>query len=106
MKKTGQSIISEKQLKSGKRLRERRERLKEKYADRNGIGIFTQRYVSKILNVSVSAISKHEKGYLCPSLDQYFIYCKIYDCDMNYLTGMTDEWKPYPKEKDQTVYQE
>ncbi|MDO4491770.1 MAG: helix-turn-helix transcriptional regulator [Lachnospiraceae bacterium] len=59
--------------------------------------LFSQEYVAKKLNVDRSTVSKHERGEMPPTVAQFFQYGAIYNCDVYYLMGLTEEEKPFPE---------
>ncbi len=53
--------------------------------------------ISKLLNVSQVAYSYYEIGKRQLPIDLLIKLAKFYDTSTDYLLGLTDERKPYPK---------
>ena len=59
----------------------------------------TQSEVAKMLNISQTNYSKYELGKINIPLETLKKLALIYDTSIDYLLGLTDEKKPYPKIK-------
>ena len=57
----------------------------------------TQEDVAEYLNVSQNTYSQYETGTLRFSLEVVIKLALYYDTSMDYLVGLTDERKPYPR---------
>lgn len=57
----------------------------------------TQSQVSKILNISQTNYSKYELGKINIPIETLKKLSIIFNTSIDYLLGMTDEVKPYPK---------
>ena len=65
---------------------------------RNDRGL-TQEQVAKLLNVSQNTYSQYEIGVTRYPLDAVVELAKFYDVSIDYLVGLTDEPKPYPRRR-------
>lgn len=68
-------------------------RIKEIREDKD----LTQSEVAKILNVTQVAYSYYELGKRQLPIDLLIKLAKFYNISTDYLLGLTDERKPYPK---------
>ena len=68
-------------------------RIKEIREDKD----LTQSEVAKILNVTQVAYSYYELGKRQLPIDLLIRLAKFYNTSTDYLLGLTDERKPYPK---------
>ncbi len=59
----------------------------------------TQEQVAKILNVKQNTYSQYEIGLVSFPLEAVMKLAVFYDVSMDYLVGLTDEPKPYPRKK-------
>ncbi len=59
----------------------------------------TQEQVAKILNVKQNTYSQYEIGTISFPLDYVIKLAVFYDVSIDYLVGLTDEPKPYPRKK-------
>lgn len=57
----------------------------------------TQAEVSKLLNISQTNYSKYELGKINIPIETLKKLSIIFNTSIDYLLGMTDEVKPYPK---------
>lgn len=69
------------------------ERLKEIREDRD----LLQKDIAKILNIPQQNYSRYELGIIKMPIDKYVILAKYYNVSIDYLVGITDNKKPYPK---------
>lgn len=56
-----------------------------------------QEQVADALGVTKTAISSYERGARRPRFDMLDNLADFYDVDLNYLTGSSNERKPYPR---------
>jgi len=59
----------------------------------------TQEQVAKVLNVKQNTYSQYEIGILSFPLDAVIKLAIFYDVSIDYMVGLTDEPKPYPRKK-------
>ena len=59
----------------------------------------SQDEIGKILNVKQNTYSQYEIGVLNYPLDVVIKLAEFYGTSVDYLLGLTDEKKPYPKSK-------
>ena len=59
----------------------------------------TQADVARLLNVSQNTYSQYEIGVMRYPLDAVVELAKFYDVSIDYLVGLTDEPKPYPRRR-------
>ena len=69
------------------------ERLKEIREDKG----YTQTEIAKILHTTQQQYSKYELGIQIIPLEKIVILAKFYQTSVDYLIGLTDIRKPYPK---------
>ena len=69
------------------------ERLKEIREDK----AYTQTDIAKILHTTQQQYSKYELGIQIIPLEKIVILAKLYQTSVDYLIGLTDVRKPYPK---------
>ena len=71
------------------------------YAERiKGLRIdkdWNQTQVAKILRVGQKTYSDYELKKTRLPVDSLIILAKLYDVDLNYICGISDEKRPYPK---------
>ena len=60
---------------------------------------YTQREIAEYLHCDQSDYSKYERGQRNIPLRALHKLADLYDTSIDYLTGRTDEIKPYPKRK-------
>ena len=65
---------------------------------RNDRGL-TQEDVAKILHISQNTYSQYEIGTTRYPLDAVVTLAEFYGVSVDYLVGLTDEQKPYPRKK-------
>ncbi|WP_418973008.1 helix-turn-helix domain-containing protein [Allofournierella sp.] len=58
----------------------------------------TQSEIAKILFIRQSAYSKYELGKACIPLKSLFTLARFYNVSVDYISGASDEKRPYPKE--------
>lgn len=68
-------------------------RLREIREDRN----YSQRDIARVLHVPQQNYSRYELGIVRMPIEKYVILAKFYRVSVDYLIGLTDEIKPYPK---------
>lgn len=68
-------------------------RLKEIRQDKD----LYQKNIAQILNTSQKQYSLYETGIRLIPIDKLVILAKYYNTSTDYLLGLTDERKPYPK---------
>ena len=73
------------------------ERIRDLRIDRG----LTQEAVAKILHVSQNTYSQYEIGRSRYPLDAVVKLAEFYGVSMDYLVGLTDEQKPYPRKRKQ-----
>ena len=71
------------------------ERIRDLRIDRG----LTQEAVAKILHVSQNTYSQYEIGISRYPLDAVVKLAEFYGVSMDYLVGLTDEQKPYPRKR-------
>lgn len=71
------------------------DRLKEIRQDRD----LQQKDIAKILKTSQVQYSRYERGIRSIPIDKLALLAKYYDVSVDYLLGLTNERKPYPKSK-------
>ncbi len=59
----------------------------------------TQEQVAKVLNVKQNTYSQYEIGILSFPLEAVIKLAEFYEVSVDYLVGLTDEPKPYPRKK-------
>ena len=70
-------------------------RLKDIRKDRD----LTQKDIAKILNTSQVQYSRYEMGIRLLPIDKLVTLANYYNVSTDYLIGLTNERKPYPKAK-------
>lgn len=58
---------------------------------------YTQEYVAKILNVGQRTYADYELGKTRIPLDSMIKLAKLYNVDMNYICGISEKKKEFPK---------
>ncbi len=71
------------------------DRLKEIRQDRD----LQQVDIAKVLKTSQVQYSRYERGIRIMPIDKIAMLAKFYDVSIDYLLGLTDIRKPYPKSK-------
>ena len=56
-----------------------------------------QKDVAKILNISQTNYSKYELGKINIPIDTLIKLALFFDTNIDYILGLTDESKPYPR---------
>ena len=69
------------------------ERLKEIREDKD----YKQSDIAKVLNTTQQQYSKYELGLQVIPVERLVKLAKFYNTSVDYLIGLTNEWKPYPK---------
>jgi len=57
----------------------------------------TQEALAKILNTTQRKISRLETGEAEPNIEDLKMLCHFYNVPADYILGLTDERKPYPR---------
>ena len=70
-------------------------RLKDIRKDRD----LSQKTIAKVLNTSQVQYSRYEMGIRLIPIDKLVILANYYNVSTDYLLGLTNERKPYPKVK-------
>lgn len=60
---------------------------------------FIQKDIAKILDITQSQYSLYENNLRSIPIKKLIILAKYYDVSVDYLLGLTNERKPYPKIK-------
>ena len=71
------------------------ERLKEIREDKD----YKQMEIAKYLKVTQAQYSRYEMGINIIPIEKIALLAKLYDTSIDYLMGLTDERKPYPRRK-------
>lgn len=61
----------------------------------------TQKQMAQLLNCTQQTYSRYETGEILIDINQLIKLAKFYDTSLDYIVGLTDEIKPYPKTKKQ-----
>lgn len=69
------------------------ERIRELREDND----YTQSTVAIVIHVAQTTYSDYEKGRMKNSLEWVIALAKLYDVDMNYIKGISDVKKVFPK---------
>lgn len=69
------------------------QRLKEIREDRD----LTQKEICKLLNISQVVYSRYETGIRLIPIDKLVKLAEYYKVSIDYILGLTDEMKPYPR---------
>lgn len=59
----------------------------------------TQEDCAKIAYISKNSYIRYEKNERVPPLDTIIIFAEYYRTSLDYIAGITDEIKPYPRKK-------
>ena len=70
-------------------------RFKDIREDRN----LLQTDIAKVLNTTQCQYSLYENGIRSMPIEKLIILAKYYDVSVDYILGLTNERKPYPKAK-------
>ena len=57
---------------------------------------YTQTQIANILNIGQRTYADYELGKTRISIDSLIKLAKFYDVDMNYISGTSNEKKPFP----------
>lgn len=57
----------------------------------------TQHYIATILHVAQTTYSDYEKGKVRIPLECLIKLAKLYDVNLDYIAGISDEKNPFPK---------
>ena len=57
----------------------------------------TQEQCAKIAYISKNSYIRYEKGERIPPLDTMIAFAKYYQTSIDYISGITNEKKPYPR---------
>lgn len=71
------------------------ERLKEIREDKD----YKQIEIAEYLKITQAQYSRYEMGINTIPIEKIAMPAKFYDTSVDYLLGLTDERKPYPKKK-------
>lgn len=71
------------------------ERLKEIREDKD----YKQIEIAEYLKITQAQYSRYEMGINTIPIEKIAMLAKLYDTSVDYLLGLTDERKPYPKKK-------
>ena len=71
------------------------DRLREIRQDRD----YSQTDIAKVLHMSQVQYSRYENGLRSIPIDKLAILAKFYGVSIDYLLGLTNERKPYPRVK-------
>lgn len=61
---------------------------------------YTQKYIADLLFIKQNTYSQYETGQRQLPLDFLIKLAIIYDTSTDYILGLTDEKKPYPRNED------
>lgn len=59
----------------------------------------TQKQMAKLLNCTQQTYSRYETGEILIDIHQLVKLANFYNTSLDYIVGLTDEMKPYPKTK-------
>lgn len=59
----------------------------------------TQKQISKILNCTQQTYSRYETGEITININDIIKLAEFYNTSTDYLLGLTNEKKPYPRRK-------
>lgn len=65
---------------------------------------YTQIQIAKILNVGQRTYADYELGKTRIPVDSLIKLAKYYDVDMNYITGVSNNKKPFPRSQIICIY--
>ena len=57
----------------------------------------TQTHIAKLLNIKQNTYSKYESGVRQIPIDTLVKLCKFYNTSVDYIIGLTNEKRPYPR---------
>lgn len=58
---------------------------------------FSQKYIASVLHVAQTTYSDYEKGKVRIPLDSVIILAELYDVNLDYISGISNEKIPFPK---------
>lgn len=59
----------------------------------------TQKQISKLLNCTQQTYSRYETGEITIDINNLIKLAEFYNTSTDYLLGLTEETKPYPRKK-------
>ena len=57
----------------------------------------TQTHIAKLLNIIQNTYSQYESGVRQIPIDTLVKLCKFYNTSVDYIIGLTNEKRPYPR---------
>ena len=57
----------------------------------------TQTHIAKLLNIKKNTYSQYESGVRQIPIDTLVKLCKFYNTSVDYIIGLTNEKRPYPR---------
>lgn len=57
----------------------------------------TQTHIAKLLNIKQNTYSQYESGARQIPIDTLVKLCEFYDTSVDYIIGLTNEKRPYPR---------
>ena len=57
----------------------------------------TQTHIAKLLNIKQNTYSQYESGVRQIPIDTLVKLCEFYDTSVDYIIGLTNEKRPYPR---------
>lgn len=57
----------------------------------------SQQTLADLLGIKQTTYSKYELGKVALPMAGWIVLAEYYDVDMNYICGLTDEKKPFPR---------
>lgn len=60
---------------------------------------YTQKQIAKLLNCTQQTYSRYETGEITIDINSLIVLANFYNTSIDYLVGITNEIKPYPKQK-------
>ena len=57
----------------------------------------TQTHIAKLLNIKQNTYSQYESGVRQIPIDTIVKLCKFYNTSVDYIIGLTNEERPYPR---------
>ena len=64
----------------------------------------TQKQISKLLNCTQQTYSRYETGEITIDINNLIKLAEFYNTSTDYLLGLTEETKPYPRKKWNLTY--
>lgn len=74
----------------------------ERLLDLREMNFWTQEYVASYLKVTQRAYGHYENGTRALPLESLIKLAELYNVSTDYILGLTDEKKPYPKPSKKT----